>query len=316
MHTFKFINYYLNVSHVIICSTLPPIVSTKQYLSFIYTDIGIDNIEWLKAYALEFSLGSDTYCTKNSASRYTSVKSNAGDQVLSEVEKNSFIALPGKESTAESCLEKQYVSQPRRIWAGKAAACNGGDVDSIPGLGRSTGEGKGYPLQYSGLENSMDCLVHGVTKSQRWLNDFHFIAICQRWVADQMRVCAGSQFSSVQSLSHVQLFVTSWIAARQASLSITNSWSLPKLMSIELAMPSSHLILCCSLFLLPPIPHSIRVFFNESTRRMRWPNYWSFSFSIKPSNERSGLISFRMDWLDLLAVQGTLKSLLQHHSSK
>ena len=182
---------------VIICSTLPPIVSTKQHLSFVYTDIGIDSIEWLKAYALEFSLGSNTYCTKNSASLYTSVKSNGGDQVLSEVEKNSFIALPGKESTAESCLEKQYVSQPRRIWAGKEAACNGGDVDSISGLGRSTGEGKGYPLQYSGLENSMDCLVHGVTKSQRWLNDFHFIAICQRWVADEMRVCAGSQFSSV-----------------------------------------------------------------------------------------------------------------------
>ena len=100
---------------VIICSTLPPIVSTKQHLSFVYTDIGIDNIEWLKAYALEFSLGSNTYCTKNSASLYTSVKSNGGDQVLSEVEKNSFIALPGKESTAESCLEKQYVSQPRRI---------------------------------------------------------------------------------------------------------------------------------------------------------------------------------------------------------
>ena len=124
------------------------------------------------------------------------------------------------------------------------------------------------------------------------------------------------KFSSVQSLSHIRLFVTQWIAARQASLSITNSWSLPKLMSIELAMPSSHLILCCPLLLLPPIPHRIRVFSNESTLCMRWPNYWSFSFSIKPSNEHSGLVSFRMDWLDLCAVEGTHESLLQHHSSK
>ena len=104
--------------------------------------------------------------------------------------------------------------------------------------------------------------------------------------------------------------------ARQASLSVTNSWSLPKLMSIEPVMPSSHLILCRSLLLLPPIPPSIRVFSNESTLCMRWPKYWSFSFSISPSNEHPGLISFKMDWLDLLAVQGTLKSLLQHHSSK
>ena len=123
-------------------------------------------------------------------------------------------------------------------------------------------------------------------------------------------------FSSVQSLSHVQLFVTPWIAACQASLSITNSWSSPKLMSIESVMPSSYLILCCPLLLLPPIPPSIRVFSNESTLHIRWPKYWSFSFSISPSNEYSGQISFRMDWLDLLAVQGTLKSLLQHHSSK
>ena len=123
-------------------------------------------------------------------------------------------------------------------------------------------------------------------------------------------------FSSVQSLSRVWLFVTSWITARQAFLSITNSWSLPKLMSIESMMPSSHLTLCHPLLLLPPIPPSIRVFSNESTLRMRWPKYWSFSFSISPFNEHPGLISFRMDWLDLLAVQGTLKSLLQHHSSK
>ena len=107
-----------------------------------------------------------------------------------------------------------------------------------------------------------------------------------------------------------------WIAARQASLSITSSGSLLKLMSIKLVIPSSHLILCRPLLLLPPIPPSIRVFSSESTLHVRWPKYWSFSFSISPSNEYSGPISFRMDWLDLLAVQGTLKSLLQHHSSK
>ena len=123
-------------------------------------------------------------------------------------------------------------------------------------------------------------------------------------------------FSSVQLLSHVQFFATPWIAAVQASLSITNSRILPKLMSIELVMPSSHLILCRPLLLLPPIPPSIRVFSNESTLRVRWPKYWSFSFSISPSKEHPGLISFRMDWLDLLAVQGTLKSFLQQHSSK
>ena len=122
--------------------------------------------------------------------------------------------------------------------------------------------------------------------------------------------------SSVQSLIHVRLFATPWTAARQASLSITNSWSLLKLTSIESVMPSSHLILCRPLLLLPPIPPTIRVFSNESTLRIRWPKYWSFSFSIIPSNEHPRLISFRMDSLDLLAVQGTLKSLLQHHSSK
>ena len=131
-----------------------------------------------------------------------------------------------------------------------------------------------------------------------------------------MRVCANSlQFSSVQSLSHVRLFTTPWIAARQASLSITSSWSSPKLKSIESVMPSSHLILCRPLLLLPTIPPSIRVF-SESTLHMRWPKYWSFSFSVSSSSEHPGLISFRMDWLDLLAVQGTLKSLLQHHRSK
>ena len=122
--------------------------------------------------------------------------------------------------------------------------------------------------------------------------------------------------TSVQLLSCVRLFATSWIRACQASLSITNSWSLPKLMSIELVIPSSHLILCRPLLLLPPIPPSIRVFSNKSTLHMRWPKYWIFSFSISPSNKQPGLISFRMDWLYLLAVEGTLKSLLQHHSSK
>ena len=124
------------------------------------------------------------------------------------------------------------------------------------------------------------------------------------------------QFSSVQSLIRVQLFATPWIAAPQASLSITNSQSSPKLMCIELVIPSSHLIHRRPLLLLPSIPPSIRVFSNESAPHMRWPKYWSFSFSISPSKEHSGLISFRMDWLHLLAVQGTLKSLLQHHSSK
>ena len=122
--------------------------------------------------------------------------------------------------------------------------------------------------------------------------------------------------SSVQSLSCVRLFVTPWTATRQASLSITNSWSLPKPMSIESMMPSNYLILCHPLLLLLPIPPSIGVFTNESTLRMRWPKYWSFTFSISSSIEYQGLISFRMDWLDLLAVQETLKSLLQHHSSK
>ena len=122
--------------------------------------------------------------------------------------------------------------------------------------------------------------------------------------------------SPVQLLSHVQLFVTPWTTARQASLSITNSRSSPRLTSIKSVMPSSHLILCCPLLLPPSIFPSIRIFSNESILHIRWPKYWSFSFSISPSNEYSGLISFRSDWLDLLAVQGTLKSLLQHHSLK
>ena len=122
--------------------------------------------------------------------------------------------------------------------------------------------------------------------------------------------------SSVQSLSCVWLFATPWTAARHASLSMTNSWSLLRLMSTESVMPSNHLILCHPLLLLPSIYPSIRVFSSESVLRIRWPKYWSFSFSISPYNEYSGLISFRIDWFDLLAVWGTLKSLLQHHSLK
>ena len=124
------------------------------------------------------------------------------------------------------------------------------------------------------------------------------------------------QFSSVQSLSHVRIFATPWTAARQASLSITNSRSLRKLMSIELVMPSNNLILCHSFLLLPSIFPNIRVFSSKSVFYIRWPKYWSFSFSICPSNEYSGLIAFRMDWFDLLIVQGTLKCLLQHHNSQ
>ena len=123
-------------------------------------------------------------------------------------------------------------------------------------------------------------------------------------------------FSSVQSLSHVRLFANPWTAAHQASLFITKSWSLPKHMSIESVMPSSHPILCHPLLFLSRILPGIRVFSNESTLCIRCPKYWSFSFNISPSNEHPGLISFRVDWLDLLAVQGTLKNLLQHHSSK
>ena len=135
-------------------------------------------------------------------------------------------------------------------------------------------------------------------------------------MANNEEVIVYIQFSSVQSLTCVWLFATPWTAAPQASLSITKSRRLPKFMSIELVMPSNHLILCCSLLLLPSIFPSIRVFSNESALCIWWPKYWSFSFNISPSNEHPGLISFRMDWLDVLAVQGTLKSFLQHHSSK
>ena len=147
-----------------------------------------------------------------------------------------------------------------------------------------------------------------------WMLSFKSALSCFSFTFIKRLFCSSSlsviQFSLVQSLSHVRLLATPWITACQASLSITNSRSSLKLMSIEAVMPSSHLILCCPL-LLPSIPPTIRVFSNESTLHMRWPKYWSFISSISPSNEHPGLISFRRDWLDLLAVQGTLKSLLQ-----
>ena len=152
--------------------------------------------------------------------------------------------------------------------------------------------------------------LHLRGRSPRWITPFTWA-----WMLSLISPF-GLQFSSVQTLSRVQLFATPWTTARQASLSITNSQSLLKLMSIEWVMPSNHLILCRPLLLLPSIFPSIRVFSNESALLIRWPKYWSFSFNINPSNEHPGLISFRMDWLDFLAVQGTLKSLLQHHSSK
>ena len=189
---------------------------------------------------------------------------------------------------------------------------------------------------YSCLENSTDrgtwgATVHEVT--EKWtrlsmhvymplsaiLPSFLMVTEPRMNYRGDFKICAFYHhkcISSVQSLSHVWLFATPWAAARQASLSIANSQSLLKLMSIESVMPSNHLIFCCPLLLPPSIFPSIRVFSNESALRIRWPKYWSFNFSISPSNEYSGLISFRMDWLDLLAVQGTLKSLLQHHHSK
>ena len=154
-------------------------------------------------------------------------------------------------------------------------------------------------------------LHHGnwQTLEIRCFVEFFFKPVYQHITA-LLSVFLGIQFSSVQSLSHVWLFATPWTTAHQASLSVTNSQSLPKLKSIESVMPSNHFILCRPLLLLPSIFPSIRVFSNESTLCIRWPKYWSFSFNISPYNEHLGLISFRMDWLDLLAVQGTLKSLL------
>ena len=150
----------------------------------------------------------------------------------------------------------------------------------------------------------------------KWVFPFSYVSGLELTVVVYFSSSKWVQFCSVQSLSGVHLFATPWIAACQASLSITNSQRLWKLMSIESVMPSNHLILCHPLLLPPSIFPRIRVFTNESALWIRWPTYWSFSFNIRLSNEYSGLISFRMDWLDLLAVQGTLKSLLQHHRSK
>ena len=168
---------------------------------------------------------------------------------------------------------------------------------------------------YRGADHSEGLVRSG----EGWLSGiFSFTMYSSPWTSNQreMSWLWMCMLSSVQSLSHVQLFVTPWSSAGQASLSITNSWSPPKSMSLESVMPANHLVLYRPLLLLPSIFPSIRAFSNESAPHIRWPKYWSLSFSISPSNEYSGLISFRMDWLDLLAVQGTLKSLLQHHSSK
>ena len=179
------------------------------------------------------------------------------------------------------------------------------DVDLTPGSGRSPGGEHGNLLKYSCLENPMD-------RGAWWAVRIHRAA--KSWT--QLKRQSTHTLRSVQKLSCVLFFPTPWNAAHQASLSITNSQTLLKLTSIKSVMPSNHLILCRPLLLLPSIFPSIRVFSNKSVLCIRWPKYWSFSFSISPSNEYSGLISFRIDWFDLLAVQGTLKSLLQHHSLK
>ena len=163
-----------------------------------------------------------------------------------------------------------------------------------------------WPRILSELEILIWIIIFSPIKQQKKINGQYYYHFGHMW----------SQFSSLQLLSRVWLLETPWTTARQASLSITTSQSLLKLMSNELVMPSNRLILCFTLLLPPSIFPSIRVFSNESVLRIRWPKYWSFSFNISLSEEHPGLISFRMDWLDLLAVQGTLKSLLQHHSSK
>ena len=193
---------------------------------------------------------------------------------------------------------------------GKESDCNAGDLGSIPGLGRSPGGGNGNLLQYSCLENPMDrgawwATVHRVAKRQTQLNDKHY------------HLDPTFQFSSVSSVAQSCPTIHDPMDCSTPGLPVRHQLpELLRLTSIESVIPSNHLILCHPLLLLPPISPSIRVFSNESTLRMRWPKYWSFSFSIIPSKEIPGLISFRMDWLDLLAVQGTFKTLLQHHSSK
>ena len=175
----------------------------------------------------------------------------------------------------------------------------------------------GFPGSSAGKESACQCRRHGFIPwvgKIPWRRKWQPTPVFLPGKSHRQRNLAG--YSSVRLLSCVRLFATSGTAARQASLSITNSQSSLKLMSIESVMPPNHLILCCPLLLLPSVFPSIKVFSNELALRIRWPKDWGFSFSISPSNEYSGLISFRMDWLDLLAVQGTIKSLLQHHSSK
>ena len=179
------------------------------------------------------------------------------------------------------------------------------DADLTPGSGRSPGGEHGNLLKYSCLENPMD-------RGAWWAVRIHRAA--KSWTQLKRQSTHTERYHSVQKFSCVRFFPTLWNAAHQTSLSITNSQTLLKLMSIKLVMSCNHLIFCCPLLLLPSIFPSIRVFSNESVLCIRWPKYWSFSFNISPSNEYSGLISFRIDWFDLLAVQGTLKSLLQHHS--
>ena len=174
-------------------------------------------------------------------------------------------------------------------------------------VSRSPGEGKSYQLQYSGLENSMNHTVHGIKNNQTLPSDFDF------WLQSESQMFYSVQFSSVAQSCPT---LCDPMECSTPGLSIANSWSLLKPMSIESVMPSNHLIFCHPLLLLLSILPSIRVFSNESALRIRWPKYWSFSFSVSPFNEHPGLVSFRMDWLDLPTVQGTLKSLLQQHSSK
>ena len=200
---------------------------------------------------------------------------------------------------------------------GKESACNAGDLGPIPGSGRPSGEGNGNPLSI--LAWRIPWTDHGVIKSQTQLSDWHF-HVTLVWLKglNQESPLIWSVWSLLLllfSCSVMANFVTPWTVARQAFLSFTISQSLPKLISIELVMPSNHQILCPPL-LLPLIFSSIRVFSKELALCIRWPIYWSFGFSISPSNEYSGLISFRIDWFDLLAVQGTLKSLHQHQSLK
>ena len=208
-------------------------------------------------------------------------------------------------------IEGNYLNTVKAIYDKPASniILNG---EKLKAFALRSGTRQGYPLSPLLFNIILEILATAAIREEKEIKGIQTgkaLTVC-RW-HDTVH-----QLSSVQSLSSVWLFVTPWIAARQASLSITNSQSLPKLMSIKLVMPSSHLILCHPLFLLPSIPPNIMVFSNESTLHTKWPKYWSFSFSISPSNEHPGLISFRMDWLDLLAVQGILKSLLQHHSSK